>query len=380
MKRQKSGLQARKEREKKPWLSNVFRKFGTPIGPLEEPIHLSMDGRRVGTSLNNIGVLRPPEFKVFTVEDAIRQKKKLENHSMNPIQNEVTQNEVTQNEVTRNEVRSANQTQKHKRPEPKRLSDKKLIKKNTTSLKRPEPKRDKETKGGQIVHYKTNRWHHRWKPLRMHHMDCGPNCFYVLKYADYDTCVEMARRKKGGLGEFVILDILDEAYGQGHEWREISSLGYSHEYLNDKFLDRDGDEDYAVTEYFINTYLEKNEATFASIYYGGNLHFFVLLRDENGFFAIDAQSGIDYPLQEYMDYYSEEYGYSNLEIVDSKLHSREPYKVTMSMVKRYFPFQGEIKKAEKKAESRRRQSERASMRRANRESRTQKSKSSNKSE
>jgi len=223
-------------------------------------------------------------------------------------------------------------------------------------------------KGGQIVHYKNNRWHHRWKPLRMHHMDCGPNCFYVLKYADYDTCVEMARRKKGGIGEFAILDILDEAYGQGHEWRKITPLGYSHEYLNDKFLDSDGDEDYAVTEYFINTYLEQNEATFASIYYGGNLHFFVLLRDERGFFAIDAQSGIDYPLQEYMDYYSEKYGSSSLEIVDSKLHSREPYKVTMSMVKRYFPFQGEIKKAEKKAESRRRQSERASMRRANQES------------
>ena len=227
----------------------------------------------------------------------------------------------------------------------------------------------RKRKGGQIVHYKTNRWHHRWKPLRMHHMDCGPNCFYVLKYADHDTCVEMARRKKKGIGEFTILELLDEAYGQGHEWRKITPLGYSHEYLNDKFLDRDGDEDYAVTEYFINTYLEQNEATFASVRYGEHLHFFVLLREKRGFFAIDSQSGIVYPLQEFMDYYSEEYGSSALQIVDSKLHSREPYKVTMSMVKRYFPFLGEIKKAEKKHESRMRQSERASMRRANRESR-----------
>lgn len=372
-------------------MSNVFRKYGTPIGPLEEPLHLSMDGRRVGTSLNNI--IRQRNMKLFTVEDAIRQRerKKLENHVMNPlqtnaIQNEVTQNEVNKNEVNKNEVRLANH--KPKRPEPKRLSDKKLIKKNTTSLKRPEPKRVKGSrpkrpdvnhrmtkKGGQIVHYKTNRWHHRWKPLRMHHMDCGPNCFYVLKYADYDTCVEMARRKKKGIGEFLILELLDEAYGQGHEWREISQLGYSHEYLNDTFLDRDGDEDYAVTEYFINTYLEQNEATFASIYYGGKLHFFVLLRDERGFFAIDAQSGEVYPLQEYMDYYSEGNETAKLQIVDSKLHSREPYKVTMSMVKRYFPFLGEIKKAEKKHESRMRQSERASMRRANRESRTQKNNS-----
>ena len=144
---QKSGLQARKEREKKPWLSEIYRRFGTPIGPLNKiPAHISMNGRRVGISLNNIGVLRAPEFKVMTVEDAIRQverKKRLENQVMNPLQNEVIQNEVIQNEVLQNvEGRSsANQTQKHKRPEPKRLSNKKLIKKNANILKRPEPKR-----------------------------------------------------------------------------------------------------------------------------------------------------------------------------------------------------------------------------------------------
>ena len=360
-----SKLKSRKERDKKPWLSNVFRKYGTPIGPLEEPIHLSMDGRRVGTSLNNI--IRQRNMKLFTVEDAIKQRKKLENHAMNPLQSEATRSEATQSDV-QSKATQSEANHKPKRPEPKRLSDKKLI-------KNPKNANRMTKKGGQIVHYKTNRWHHRWKPLRMHHMDCGPNCFYVLKYADYDTCIEMARRKKKGIGEFLILELLDEAYGQGHEWREISSLGYSHEYLNDKFLDRDGDEDYAVTEYFINTYLEQNEATFASVRYGEHLHFFVLLRDERGFFAIDAQSGRVDPLQDFMDYYSEEYGSSTLKLVDSTLHSREPYKVTMSMVKRYFPFLGEIKKAEKKHESRMRQSERASMRRANRESRTQKNNS-----
>ena len=175
-----SKLKSRKERDKKPWLSNVFRKYGTPIGPLEEPIHLSMDGRRVGTSLNNI--IRQRNMKLFTVEDAIRQKKKLENHAMNPLQNGVTQSEATRSEATRNGVTQSEATQsdvqskatkskatqseatrseanhKPKRPEPKRLSDKKLI-------KNPKNANRMTKKGGQIVHYKTNRWHHRWKPF-----------------------------------------------------------------------------------------------------------------------------------------------------------------------------------------------------------------------
>ena len=224
--------------------------------------------------------------------------------------------------------------------------------------------------GGQIVHYKTNRWHHRWKHLRMHHMDCGPNCFYVLKYADYDTSIEMARRTQEGINEYLILQLINEAYGHGHEWRVISQLGYSHEYRNEKFIDRDGEEDHDVTHYFINTYLEPNEATLASIRFGKKLHFFVVLREEDGLFAIDAQEGSIYPLQEFMEYYAKEFGSSDLKIVDYRLHSREPHKVTMNMIKRYFPFKGEIKKAEKKAESRRRQSEKASMKQANRESRT----------
>jgi hypothetical protein len=223
--------------------------------------------------------------------------------------------------------------------------------------------------GGQIVHYKTNRWHHRWKPLRIHHADCGPNCFYVLKYADYDTCIELARRTREGIHSDLILQILDEAYGQGHEWRVISPLGYSHKYRNDKFIDRYGEENQDVTYYFINTYLEQNEATFASIEFEKKLHFFVVLREEDGLFAIDAQMGIMYPLQEFMEYYSKDFGECEMRIVDSKQHSREPHKVTLNMVKRYFPFQGEIKKAEKKEASRMRRSERASMRKANKESR-----------
>jgi hypothetical protein len=42
-KKLKSDLQARKERDKKPWLFKVFKEFGTPIGPLQTPIHESMD-------------------------------------------------------------------------------------------------------------------------------------------------------------------------------------------------------------------------------------------------------------------------------------------------------------------------------------------------
>jgi len=128
-----SALKSRKEREKKPWLSEIYRRFGTPIGPLKEPLHLSMDGRVVGTSLNNIRVIRPPDFRVLTVDDIRKQKEQSKNH-MNPLQNEV--------------FRSANQTQKSKRPEPKRLRDKKIIKKNANSIrpKRPEPKRLRDKK------------------------------------------------------------------------------------------------------------------------------------------------------------------------------------------------------------------------------------------
>jgi hypothetical protein len=227
----------------------------------------------------------------------------------------------------------------------------------------------KTRKGGQIVHYKKTKWHHRWKPLRIHHMDCGPNCFYVLKYADYETCVELARRAREGIGPSIILQLLDDAYGEGHQWQEISKNGYSSKYLNDKYLNRDGEENEEVNSFFINTYLDQNEATLASLDFGDYLHFFVLLRDEEGFHAIDAQSGETYPLEDYMHYNEETHAECTLHLVSSRTHHREPYRVTLNKVKQMFPFHGELKRAEKKAESRRRQSERASMKKENRVSR-----------
>ena len=190
--------------------------------------------------------------------------------------------------------------------------------------------------GGQIVHYTRGKpWHHRWKPLKSHHMDCGPNCFFVLKYANEETCREMARRTRGGIYPEEILEILNDAYGEGHHWRNISYAGYNDQYIQDEDDDAD---------MFIHTYLNVNEATMASVTFGKNyLHFFVLLKDEFGFHAIDAQTGYTTPLNEYMENYKKKHGYyCPLSIVDSHLHHREPYKVTMRMVKTYFKYEKEI--------------------------------------
>lgn len=192
------------------------------------------------------------------------------------------------------------------------------------------------TTGGQIVHYKRTKWHHQWNPLRIHHMDCGPNCFFVLKYADQRTCKLMAHRTKFGIEPELITQILDEAYGKGHIWRTISQLGYSRKYLNETYLNDDGDEDYDVSYYFINTYLDKNEATFASVEYGNIIHFFVLLRDEEGFHAIDAQTGKTTWLEDYMRNCSK-HEPAQLKIISSESHQRQPNKVTMNMIKTYFP-------------------------------------------
>ncbi len=121
----KSKIQSRKEREKKPWLSNLFRRFGTPIGPLREPAHESMDGRWVGTSMNDIRVLRPPDLRVMSVNNAIRQIKRNKNHEIRELRRKKTENEVNlynpllnQNTVT--QVKNANHLTKPARPKPVR--------------------------------------------------------------------------------------------------------------------------------------------------------------------------------------------------------------------------------------------------------------------
>jgi hypothetical protein len=145
---EKTKLQSRKEREKKPWLSEIYRRFGTPIGPLRDPIHLSMDGRLVGTSLNNISVLRPPDFRVFSVEDAMRQKQVQENQRdmrINPLytNRNVTVRSPSVNTIRSpsvNTIRSPSVNTVRKRPTPKRFG----TKKNTNASPGrniPEPKK-----------------------------------------------------------------------------------------------------------------------------------------------------------------------------------------------------------------------------------------------
>jgi len=232
-------------------------------------------------------------------------------------------------------------------------------------------------RGGQIVHYSRDKpWHYRWRPLRSHNMDCGPNCFFVLKYADRETCEEMARRTRGGIRPEKIISLLDEAYGNGHRWHIISQNGYDDQYEN-----QNSEENYNINYYFINTYLNKNDATFASVKYGQFLHYFVVLKDENGFHAIDAQNGETMRLKDYMDDYTKDFGYCTLSIIDSPKHHREPYKVTMNKIKKYFFSKKELIRHEKTRERTWQKIETASMAEANAESRayTQTSESRSKS-
>lgn len=210
-------------------------------------------------------------------------------------------------------------------------------------------------RGGQIVHYKRNHpWHYRWKPLRSHNMDCGPNCFSVLKYATREVCEEMARRTRDGIRPQDILHILDQAYRPGHEWRIISPNGY-----NDQYVFEGDEENYDVTYHFIHTCLEINEATFASIAFalGDNLHYIVILRDEEGFHAIDAQTGKTMRLKDYMDDFIKEFPDSILSIVVSPLHHREAYKVSMKQIKEYFQTPSEYRQSEKKEQDKWRQTQ-----------------------
>lgn len=249
-------------------------------------------------------------------------------------------------------------------------------------------------RGGQIVHYKRDHpWHYRWKSLRSHNMDCGPNCFSLLKYATREVCEEMARRTRTGISPQGILRVLDQAYKPGHEWRRISPNGYNDQYV----FEGDEDEGYEVMYYFIHTYLEINEATFASVKFGNRLHYIVVLKDEEGFHAIDAQTGEVARLKDYMDGYLKEYPDSMLSIVISPQHHREPYKVSMKQIKEYFQTPSEYRQEEKKEQEKWRQtqkmeeksrrnkertlrrSEAASMKMANAESRAFRSKNKNRS-
>jgi hypothetical protein len=140
----------------------------------------------------------------------------------------------------------------------------------------------------------------------------------------------MARRTPHGIYQYTIAALLDEAYGDGHEWVFISKSSFDHPF--------EGDPEN------INTYLDMNEATIAY----SDEHYFIILRDEEGYHAIDAQTGKTTPLLEHMDYDDNNSFYvSELEILTSRSVTQKPNsKVTMKMVKKMFPLEEEIRRHE----------------------------------
>jgi len=222
--------------------------------------------------------------------------------------------------------------------------------------------------GGQTVYYGQNTEQHlNWRPLKQHNMDCGPNCFSLLRYSTWDTSNEMAKRTVDGISGNTVLELLDEAYGPGHEWKHIHNYNQYNGILNRSPA-------YEVDSYgepiqdagHINTYLYPQEATIASI--GGEEygHYFVVLR-EDGYFAIDAQSGQTMGLAEYIDR-MEDKGFerNTLFIVSSPEPTQEANQVTLEMVRRYFPLPKKTRKGSVKS---------VSKNRSMRKSKTSKSKS-----
>ena len=185
--------------------------------------------------------------------------------------------------------------------------------------------------GGQIVKYqKHTKRHVTWVPLKQHTMDCGPNCFALLRYCDQETSQEMARRTPHGIYQEDVSALLDQAYGVGHDWTFISKWSFDHPSVGDP----EG----------IDTYLGMNEATIAY----SNEHYFIVQRDQEGYHAIDAQTGKTTPLLEYMNYEdSDSFYIHELEILTSRSVIQTPTpKVTMKMVKIMFPLPEEIRRYE----------------------------------
>jgi len=183
----------------------------------------------------------------------------------------------------------------------------------------------KKYTAGQIVEYRMDSlWHFNWTPLYVHTMDCGPNCFCLLGYSSWETSNKLAIRTPDGItGDEVIL-ILNHAYGTKHDWVHIPTNDYKK----------------------INDYLHLNEATIASIGTDEWAHFFVVLKDQYGLHAINAQGGQSGPLKTYI-LFMEENGYeqNSFYIVSSRYTLTGPKdydKVTMKLVKQYFPTTHEV--------------------------------------
>ena len=211
--------------------------------------------------------------------------------------------------------------------------------------------------GGQVVYYRKNTEQHlNWKPLKKHTMDCGPNCFSLLRYANWNATNEMADRTPYGIYQESIRKLLDEAYGPGHEWVDIYNYN---QYDGTENGDRAQNESppFELNEYgepipdsaHLNHYLYRNEATLAFIGGEEKAHYFVVLR-ENGYQAIDAQSGTTNKLNDYIEY-MELMGYqrNSFSILTSPEPMKEPNQVTMEMVKRHFPLPKKIRRGSVKS-------------------------------
>ena len=177
-------------------------------------------------------------------------------------------------------------------------------------------RKTKKIRAGQIVRYKDQEWHGNWEPLNVHNLDCAPNCFCLLGYSDWDTSNELARRTPQGIHHSKVIELLDHAYGRGHEWKHITRKNP------------------------LTKYLRNNDATLAGIdsLKGVSGHYFVVLKNKYGNYAIDAQTGITWQLDKYINLMG--FNKGTLYIVYSPHVSLTPSdynKVTMEIVTKCFP-------------------------------------------
>jgi hypothetical protein len=184
----------------------------------------------------------------------------------------------------------------------------------------------KKYTAGQVVQYKLDSpWHFNWEPLNVHSMDCGPNCFCLLGYSSWETSNKLALRTPDGITGEEALMILDEAYGTKHNWVHIPTDNYKK----------------------LNSYLHLNEATLASVGDDEMAHYFVVLRDKSGLHCINAQGGDSGPLKTYIPHMEEKGFVKNTFYIVSSRHTltslKEYDKVTMKLVKKYFPTNHEVK-------------------------------------
>jgi hypothetical protein len=186
-------------------------------------------------------------------------------------------------------------------------------------------RKNRKYTAGQVVQYAIHsQLHFNWNPLYVHNMDCGPNCFCLLGYASWETSNKMALRTPGGITGDEVIMILNDAYGTKHEWVHIQTDRYKK----------------------IKDYLHLNEATFASIGTDDLAHYFVVVRDKLGLYVIDAQSGEFGPLKDYIRFMEDKgFAKNTFYIVSSRhtlTHANEFEKVTMKLVKKYFPMKNEL--------------------------------------